>query len=236
MDKPHITADVFARVHRLKYRELTGTCFAIEVAGRQYLVTAKHLVESIFKDGEIELYGPTSPYVSDWIPTPVTLVGHADDADISVLASGYRHATPLSVQLRSGGGISLGQDLYFFGFPYGLSSIGAPSSHPFPLLKKGMFSGLSEGRWYLDGHNNPGFSGGPVFLPRVSETIPSTIVGVVSGYRPGTEELHQWDGVSWDAVEGIVSNSGIMVAYSIQHALDLIKQNPIGFPIGEESE
>ena len=64
-----------------------------------------------------------------------------------------------------------GQDVYFLGFPYGLHGDMSALSNdlPFPFVKKGiisLFHNDGVNRIYLDGHNNPGFSGGPVvFMP-----------------------------------------------------------------------
>ncbi len=226
----YISTNISYRVLRLKYGEFTGTCFAIEVDGRQYIVTAKHLVESMNVDDEISIYNDNS-----WKRVSASLVGHAADADVSVVSLPFYLSPVFPIELSDCRGMLIGQELFFLGYPYGLSMRVGADPLPTPFLKRGMLSGIGNNRFYLDAHNNPGFSGGPVFLPITNPDSP-TIVGVVSGYHPGTGEIHQWDGASLNVVQEIVSNSGIMTVSSLSHAIDLIEQNPIGFPIAEESE
>ena len=226
----YISSNISYRVLRLLYKKEAGTCFAIEVDGRQYIVTAKHLVESMRTDDKIGIYHDNS-----WEYVVGSLVGHADDADVSVLSLPFYFFPVFPVTLSDFRGMFIGQELYFLGFPYDLSmKIRRTDPLPTPFLKRGMLSGIGDNRFYLDAHNNPGFSGGPVFLPITNPDSP-TIVGVVSGYFPGTAEIHQGRGASLNVIQGIVSNSGIMTVSSLSHALDLIEQNPIGFPIAEES-
>ena len=54
------------------------------------------------------------------------------------------------------------------------------------------------------------------------------VAGVVSGYRYG------WDNVYVDNKETdmfVRYNTGIIMAYSIDHAIELIRANPIGAPL-----
>ena len=56
--------------------------FAIEVAGREYRVTAKHVVSSLPGPGRVEVFKE-----GGWSPLEVTTVGPAPgEVDISVLA------------------------------------------------------------------------------------------------------------------------------------------------------
>ncbi len=77
-----ITSNVISRVFRLKVGDKTGTMFAIEVAGREYRVTAKHVVSSLPGPGRVEVFKE-----GGWSPLEVTTVGPAPgEVDISVLA------------------------------------------------------------------------------------------------------------------------------------------------------
>ena len=42
-DNEIVNANILTRVLHLKIGEMTGTAFTVEVDGRQYLITAKHL-------------------------------------------------------------------------------------------------------------------------------------------------------------------------------------------------
>jgi hypothetical protein len=94
------------------------------------------------------------------------------------------------------GDIIYGQDVYFLGFPYGMS-MKLPQDfnkgYPFPLVKKGIFSTLPEEvndlrRFFLDGMNNPGFSEGPcLHIPeklKAQGRYPPNICGIIKGYVP----------------------------------------------------
>ena len=125
-----------------------------------------------------------------WKNLPAELVGHgAGSNDITVLAP----VTQLSVRYplhATTAGLTLGQDVLFLGFPYGLANeLGELNNYfPVPLVKKGIVSALQfeEARvLLLDGHNNPGFSGGPVVYQSTTDREGSmTVVGRSVGLSP----------------------------------------------------
>ena len=174
-----VTSNVFQRTFNIRLGETegTGTCFTIDVDERRYLVTAKHVI------------GGTEPEVVElkhdgkWKPVPVKLVGHASkEADISVLAPAYTFGGRGQLEI---GEIHVGEDLYFLGYPFGLSTDGSKINYglPLPLVKKAILSGMGEnGLMYLDGHNNPGFSGGPVVSTN------NKLVAVCTGYLAASGE------------------------------------------------
>jgi hypothetical protein len=101
-----------------------------------------------------------------------------------------------------------------------------------PFVKKAILSAMSTENevehLFLDGHNNPGFSGGPVvFKTHGSNDL--KVAAVISGYRY-TEGPVFSDGSAMPLVYRY--NTGIIVAHSIRIATDLIAANPVGFPIG----
>ena len=223
-----ITTNIIQRVFHLKYGDAAGTCFAIDIEGRQYLITARHLVKSIDGADTIHIFHDNS-----WKDVPVTLVGHAGgETDISVLSLDLQIAPTHKVHIW-GGGFAIAQDAYILGFPYRLQTdTEINNGYPIPLVKKGIFSGagIKLNPIYLDVHNNPGFSGGPVVCENSdtkSVIQELRIVGVVSGYYKGQEVF--------DEGRRLESNSGITAVHGILHALDLIQRNPIGFPITKQS-
>jgi hypothetical protein len=116
--------------------------------------------------------------------------------------------------------------VYFLGFPYGVLSgvIFGDAGHPLPLVKRALFSSFAGEAYLLDGHNNPGFSGGPVVFGRGGD-IPNCVGAVVSSYRFSPEP------VFLDRSETALTyryNTGIIVSYKIETALALIRSNPIG--------
>jgi hypothetical protein len=117
--------------------------------------------------------------------------------------------------------------VYFLGFPYGLKedvTADINNDFPLPFVKRGIiasfqfFGSPDLATFYIDGHNNPGFSGGPVVA--LKPTRQAVVIGVVSGYSARSEPVLQRDGkptsLFWEY------NTGLVLAYPIQHALRLI--------------
>ena len=138
-----VTTNILQRTFRIHHDGGTGTCFTIDVQGRRYLISAKHVVDSIPDDAVVEL-----SYDRGWLPMPVRLVGHgAGDIDVTVLAPqelfGASHALNLTTA-----GLYLAEDIYFLGFPYGLAmevKTGLNAGFPLPLVKKAVVSSLGLG-------------------------------------------------------------------------------------------
>ena len=222
-----VTANILQRTFRIRCNGHTGTCFTIDVQDRRYLVTARHVVDSIRDDALV--------YISHnrgWLPLRVRLVGHGvGDIDVTALAPQelFGVSYPLKVTTRH---LMLAEDIYFLGFPYGLSmqmKTELNAGYPLPLVKKAVVSalGLEDNPMLLDGHNNVGFSGGPVARRGTKEE--QTVIGVVSGYRydrhkvrdeNGDETSHTYD-----------TNTGIIIAHDIRHVLGIIAAKPIGIPV-----
>ena len=225
-----ITNDVIFRTFQITFGEKQGTCFAVDYENRQYIVTARHLVETITDSATIYI---THEKVRK--ACSVDLVGHCEgEVDISVLTANIRLAPPHPLP-PSSNDILLGQDVFFLGFPYGLTSeIAALNRNfPVPLIKKAIVSALESETmpFLLDGHNNPGFSGGPVVYSG-GQANEFSVAGVISGFHPRDEPVF---------LEGKRTlleyeyNTGIIIAYGIKYATELIRQNPIGFELGDQS-
>lgn len=217
-----ITSNIIHRVFYLKSPKSNkiGTCFTLDIDNKQYFVTAQHIVEDL-KDGEkICLF-----YKNKWEEYQVTLIGHSKSSDISVFAikSLLLTAPPITGTTAK---IVYGQDLYFLGFPYGYyTDVGEINrGFPLPLVKKGTLSNLpTKDCQYLliDGHNNLGFSGGPVVFKN-SDSSDFFIAGVITGFYKEHDEKDE-------ILEN--TNSGIIEAPVIKYALDLISENPVGTEI-----
>ena len=217
-----LTTNIVQRVFCLFYGNSYGTCFTLDFEGRQYIATAKHVVQNI-KDEDTVLILQESQRKT----MPVKLVGHtAGPADISVLATNLQLSPTHPVSLSSEGAFMSG-DVYFLGFPYRYSSEGGEwnNNFPIPFVKKGILSAVNAktGELYLDGHNNPGFSGGPVVYMDGKKPV---VIAVVSAYKAEPKAIYG-EGMK----TGLFSdeNTGIVIAHKIEHALDLIKNNPAGF-------
>ncbi len=115
----------------------------------------------------------------------------------------------------------------------------------------------------FDGYNNFGFSGGPVVYQEKKEGTKSVVgtfyvAAVISGFIPelipnanwrlskpsdNLSQIEEWrikkqDGKTYileDAKTVVPTNTGIIAAYNIHHALDVIKEHPIGPTVGLDS-
>lgn len=210
------TFSTTGRVFQIRVGSETGSSFTIERGDRQYLITARHLVKSLpVKNATVEISvgGLWKSLNVDIIYPPNIAV------DIAVLK--------LSADLSSrydneiGGSVTLGQGCYFLGFPYQLYSVALGQHQPFE--KHAYLSAIdnldaSAVIFYLDGFNNPGFSGGPVVFYDYKRSK-WMIVAVISGYRSTEAQAR----VGRNFVNtNILVNSGIVITYSVQHAVDAI--------------
>ena len=145
------------------------------------------------------------------------------------------------------GGLILAQQIYFLGFPYSLHMDGNTLNNglPLPFVKSGILSAMVSPTKeyqiiYIDGINNPGFSGGPiVFVDHQTRKL--KVAGVVKGYKNTDDQennvyrkIPKENGLSEDDYELVKTdmiaktNSGLVIGFSIQSAVDAINKNPIG--------
>lgn len=187
-----ITFNALSRTFHLRLGDQTAPGFLIDVESKQYLVTAKHFVPKVTDVVVLELF-----HDGTWKKVPSKLVGHAPgEIDITVLALPYRLVASDYVLKPDIGGIILGQEAFFLGFPYGLFGQAGElnSNYPMPFVKRATVSSLSASAAgpaivFLDGHNNPGFSGGPVLF-KEQEHGELKVAAVVSGYRFANEPVY----------------------------------------------
>jgi hypothetical protein len=266
--------EAFFNVFEIRVPGGTGTAFTMRVDGRQYLITAKHMVAKLKADGSpesIEISTSAGPHNSpEWKPLQVRIFTCDDPIDIAVLATqefvGHSRARDFveagfgeqSLEPRTDG-IPLGDEGYFLGFPFGYTPAEGPVG-PLPFSKKATLSlNYWEGkadRMFFDGYNNPGFSGAPVLFRDPKNVRPNrshfNVAGVVSGFIPQLVNTANWrrvephedltnveawrikkkaDGFTYvleDTDTVVPLNTGIISAFNIRHAVDLIKAHPIG--------
>lgn len=223
-----LTVNVLQRTFQLQHKGALGTCFTIDVDHKQYLVTAKHCIDD-FSPADFQLF-----HDGQWKHINVSLVGYGTHgADIAVLKANLQLSPDFPMEPTLSNAV-FGQDAYFLGFPYGLrSEVGDVNRRfPLPLVKRCIISAMPNlggdlQEVILDGHNNPGFSGGPVVFSPPGNARPTYQVGaVISAYRFQPEDI-----LHHDQPTGLVyrSNTGIVICHSIKHATDAIANNPIGF-------
>lgn len=238
-----------------------GTAFTLEVEGRQYVITAKHVVAGLKPDDTLEINKH-----EQWSSVKVKVLRCDDPIDIAVLIPPAQLTVSYPLEPTTDK-VFYGQDAYFVGFPYGLFTGGKKVNGPYPIafIKKGTFSAtVPEGIAtviFLDGHNNPGFSGGPIVYRDLNQNSPVFhLAGVISGFlpeliptvvpemvKPGQDisQEEPWrirklnDGRIFkltDTEQLALLNTGIVRGYHIKHAVELIRKNPIGPPVSETFE
>ena len=238
-----ITSNVIQRIFHIRYASGTGTAFAIDRNGKQYLITANHVVKGITSGDNVGLF-----HKRRWKNVVIDVVGvGSNDIDVAVLACQIQLAPnhPLEASMAD---LQYGQTVYFLGFPFGWDS-GMENINrdlPMPFVKAGVLSAMVAGddsRIYIDAHGNKGFSGGPVvFIPNGRSTSEFRVAGVVAkAPRPRLEAVVDRFGqpiLGEDAqpLSYFPENQGFVVAFGIRHATDLIEANPIGFPLLTEEE
>lgn len=198
-----------------------GTCFGFSVDNKLVLITAKHLVAHLSSGFQIEfqLYRDNR-WQSFW-GTPLF---HNDLPDIAIIESSINLKFESNVKFNES--VIFGDDAYFLGFPYfGGNLFRYPGSNlnnafPIPMIKKATISGILDQLCFLDGHNNPGFSGGPIsfYDQKLNQFV---LFGIISGYITHQGKVEVMPSANEHYYK---ENSGIIVAYTIHKAAELIKE------------
>jgi hypothetical protein len=216
-------------VFLIKYGDQFGSSFTIDVDNRQYLISAKHFLVKLKESDHIEIF-----HDSQWKRLEVKRIDLENpNIDILVLAPAVQLSPPLELQ-PSIGNLFVSQNVFFLGFPFEMKDeVKALNNYfPLPFVKKGIvstmdFGNIKEKILYVDGHNNSGFSGGPiVFFDSQDKKL--KVAAVVSSYINEPVEVKEKDKAT--ALKA-VTNSGILIGYTIDAAIDAIENKPIGVEI-----
>jgi len=174
------TTNVLTRMTVVRSEYGSGTVFSIDVDRREYWITAKHVLTgakhppygSITKKSvSLQLLDPTVRE-GRWTPVNFSVVDPGKDVDIVVLAA---DAPLLQGPAQPGisvtfSGVTLGGDCEFLGYPSATNGVWAATWDNgnflwMPFVKHCLVSSMPDRdtkALFLDGINNPGFSGGPV--------------------------------------------------------------------------
>ncbi|QNN77259.1 trypsin-like peptidase domain-containing protein [Pseudoxanthomonas mexicana] len=227
-----ITSNVYNRVFFIKAADY-GTAFAIDHNDKQYLVTARHLVDSS-NQRTIKFF-----FNRQWVDIEVELIGlGSGETDIAVFRANVLLCTKELFLEPSSKDMAISQDVYFVGYPYKMWTDAGNSMNgrPCPFVKKGILSSAFVGddgvpRMYVDALNNPGFSGGPIVFQPPSKTD-FKVAGIVSKFKIEFEQVIDPDG---DHTEMTVAyNTGFLIGYDISKAIEIIDRNPNGLPIPQQ--
>jgi S1-C subfamily serine protease len=216
-----VTANILNRTLFISAAEY-GSAVVITVDGIEYVVTAKHL---------LPLTTTTSIKIRSnetWVEYRTKEIGRAPgEIDIAVLQIDKRFGVDDLPAAADMGGLVLGQDVFFVGFPYKLEGpVGfVRDRRPLGYVKKGTVSALDSQdhpALVIDAINNEGFSGGPVVFAEIGRAANELkIAAVVSKYRTEQEYVIGADGNKTG--QTIEYNTGFLYAYNIRYALDLIR-------------
>jgi S1-C subfamily serine protease len=227
-----ITTNIINRTFHIATKEDLGSAFSMEHEGTQYLITAKHVLDSIdFENGDeinIQVY-----HDNQWKNLLTKAYLHEnEDIDIVVLKTNQVefYKLPVSVGMEN---LFLSRDIFFLGFPYGMFTPDKGTINqkfPIPFVKKGILSAIDNQDGitciYVDAHNNNGFSGGPVIT--VDKDNKVQIIGVNVSFIVFEKELEfeeqDEDGNLYDEKLDYDENSGIMKAHGIDHAKEIIEK------------
>jgi hypothetical protein len=214
-------------------RNTTASCFLITISHKAVFVTAKHLFPNGINNSNISF----DLYRNDgWQNCPGQLYLHSNKSvDVAIITTDLpRVENPYDVEDSK---YFVSQDCYFLGFPYGMKlDDNKPkeqqinSGFPIPFVKKAIISSFltdanNVRNIYLDGHNNPGFSGGPVVVKNLRSTkFKMRIIGVISGYRNHINEITTPLGKIQTT-----ENSGIVVSHSIKHVYEILQGNNLPY-------
>ena len=202
----------------------SGSAFTFESNGERFLITARHVVDSPSKRVEVETErGFELVEYSRCI--------YPSNREVDLVAIKVENSKDLDLNFHpkflkySSHGLGLGFETFFLGYPYGLRNASfRGKNRSFGLVKKAINSGVSYDSsgnaigFLLDGHNNPGFSGGPCccFIENKWH-----LIGGISSYVVQQDSLFDERGTLRMIIN---ENSGIIHCHNIKHLLDELKK------------
>ncbi len=224
MDKL-LTKSIINSVVRIEYR---GKCVTATVicfpSGGKGLITVRHLFDDDSITGPVDMFVTCSP-------TPIRISGkvvvgdNCSDIALVILNDDSRiigDATFQDIDM-DGRNVIISDEFYIVGFPFVMddfvynTAMRLPDTgFPVGLIKHGYISGaiVDSGvrHYYLDIHNNKGFSGSPICY---YEKDRYKIIGVISGFFNDKFDDYNVDPQS---------NSGIAYGTSIEHLYAALKE------------
>src|SRR5271166_2245096 len=195
------TSNILTRILMIQSQYDRGTVFSIDVDGREYWITAKHILTGAQHPpyGAVPAGKKTFKVLNpggegeQWIDSEFSIIDVGADIDEVVLAPSTPLLNrPIPAPKTGSESVVLGADCSFLGFPYGggwRANFGNGRSFWMPFIKRcGLSAMLGDPQriWILDGINNVGFSGGPVLVGTGPD---QRIIAVISGYRTEPVEV-----------------------------------------------
>jgi hypothetical protein len=212
-----VPGEILQRTLLISTGKLYGTAFKIDHQGQVYLVTARHMVEGLPTSNATIKVWTTNKWED--LQTVKTFFPTSDEVDIAVLETAEKIPKPYEITTDdTGGGVTMGQQVWFLGYPYQIATQWMNGTIA-PFIKRGTMSAIDARNKnaviiYIDGFNNPGFSGGPIVYWDFKKHAYG-ILAVVKGYKEDTAKIIV-NGQHLDTQ--LLVNSGILIGYSISHA------------------
>jgi Trypsin-like peptidase domain len=244
------TTNILTRITVVESEYGLATAFSIDVDGREYWMTAKHVLTGAQhppygsltkKSASLRLLNPGVKDI-EWLPVSFSVLDPGNDIDIAILAppNPLLQSAPAVMGDPTFSHVTLGSACEFLGYPSASGVVwrGEWDNGKFqwmPFVKHCFISSLPDRQTkavMLDGINNPGFSGGPVIYQTGPEQkIIAVISGIVtepSEVLPSIVAKIPLESSPEHHKEKVNANSGFIVAYSIDPAVEAIRKNPIG--------
>ena len=224
MHNTFLPAPLLANVFLLKHNNSTGSSFLIHYNGEKFLLSAKHLFPGLANASSIEF-----EFSRNKIWNKKSGIGYIhENPNVDVIAIKINEFEGLDgYNFADIGGVTAFSDSGFFvGFPLGISGedlSNVNNAFPIPLIKGAIYSGFTDiggiSVELLDGHNNPGFSGGPVFFRSLTEGQQPVwkLLSIVSAYINQNNEL-----VTPFGNLQYTTNSGIIISYGVRFIKEML--------------
>lgn len=226
-----IPIDVLQSVYLIQYSNNTASSFTYECDQKVFLVTARHLFYSneVLKssfgrkiydipDGHFQIFQN-----NNWEILNGNVYFHENiNVDIAIIEL-INNVLPFASLTIDSQSLSIGQDVYFLGYPLTLKSwlLYSTSPYPLPLVKKAIIAGINihengDSVLYLDTQANPGFSGGPVIFKQ-HENDKYSICGIITaGFASQVFGKSHTISISYE------EDSGITIVTHISHLEEII--------------
>lgn len=166
---------------QIKTSRGTGTCFLANDDNGFFFVTAAHIVEGTLKGDTIYL-----AHKDGWISQCIREIRKSPSGyDIAAFTTEMK-VVGVIPKFLDPPGLMPGQPMAFLGFPHGLQT-NYPNANGYlsPLVRTAYFSGVVEinglRMLILDGFNNPGYSGAPVYT--TNDQGDAQLFAVISGFK-----------------------------------------------------
>lgn len=223
-----ISTEQFGRVFRIRTSAGVASCFLFHTDKGSLFISAQHCLKGS-RPGDKIFFQRNGK----WIKTEITNIafdGNRNDS-CAFTTSGGVEPSPAT---KWGGKTIFGEKHLFFGFPLGLECNANIDGFPIPLCRTAHFSGVVEINGVtvvvLDGFNNSGYSGGPVF----HASGPFELTGIISGYHYDSNYpvyKKNESGNQIDTGQFVKPNSGLIYVTPIKCIVDLVNEfdrwNPV---------